>query len=502
MAKPDPVSSLVALIAGGMVGRDSLAKDIEAALDGIFGHRYAARSSSAKRVALAADVAFAGLLHEESPASGVYGGMSLIWFPVPPDGDGHPAASLLTLVCGTRGLSPDEQILGRPGHRRHLEALRRHLAKTCSIPMWAKQDPSNTALHMPRIMTDRYARFKEVLDRYGQYIYAAAAVPSDPAAARAVVCGFLDLYAWERGWVPLKAAQAEVEALRNSLRAELFPKVDRARVVSLLHERRFVILQGPPGTGKTRMADAILREDFEGCGKTVQFHPAVTYETFVSGIAPDVAQDALSFRVKSGWLLAAIAEAQASPRPYLLHIDEINRADLGRVLGEAIYLFEAGEINAGRARSVDLPSRPAGWPDPVRMPPNLYVLGTMNSADRSIAILDLAVRRRFAFVDIWPDLSVVEEQEFPLAIAAFGRLQDIFAEFSPPNALVLMPGHTYFLARTEQELHNRLRYELVPLIHEYLVEGRLGPCETELHAYLDWLEGELTPGGESVRGNP
>jgi 5-methylcytosine-specific restriction protein B len=250
------------------------------------------------------------------------------------------------------------------------------------------------------------------------------------------------------------------------------------------------------------MADAILREDFAGCGKTVQFHPAVTYETFVSGITPDVSRDALSFRVKSGWLLEAIAEAQSSQRDYLLHIDEINRADLGRVLGEAIYLFEAGEINAGRARSVDLPSLPIGWQGPVRMPPNLYVLGTMNSADRSIAILDLAVRRRFAFVDIWPDLSVVEEQGLPLAIEAFGRLQDLFADYSPPNALVLMPGHTYFLARSEQELHNRLRYELMPLIHEYLVEGRLGPCETELHAYVDWLEGELNLGGQSVHGNP
>jgi 5-methylcytosine-specific restriction protein B len=126
----------------------------------------------------------------------------------------------------------------------------------------------------------------------------------------------------------------------------------------------------------------------------------------------------------------------------------------------------------------------------------------MNSADRSIAILDLAVRRRFAFVDIWPDLSVVEEQGLPLAIEAFGRLQDLFADYSPPNALVLMPGHTYFLARSEQELHNRLRYELMPLIHEYLVEGRLGPCETELHAYVDWLEGELNLGGQSVHGNP
>jgi len=173
----------------------------------------------------------------------------------------------------------------------------------------------------------------------------------------------------------------------------------------------------------------------------------------------------------------------------------INRADLAKVLGEAIYLLEASEIAAGRARAVDLPFKPDAWSGPLQIPGNLYILGTMNSADRSTAILDLAVRRRFAFVDIWPDLAVVEEQGRGLATEAFARLQDVFAQFAPPDALVLMPGHAYFLAETESGLRKRLQYELMPLIREYLVEGRLGPCESELHAYLDWLEGELTAGG-------
>ena len=73
-------------------------------------------------------VSFAGLVHEDSPTSGVYGGMSLIWFPIEATDD-QPAGSLLTFVCGTRGLAPDEQILGRPGHARHLQALRRHVGK-------------------------------------------------------------------------------------------------------------------------------------------------------------------------------------------------------------------------------------------------------------------------------------------------------------------------------------------------------------------------------------
>ena len=161
-------------------------------------------------------------------------------------------------------------------------------------------------------------------------------------------------------------------------------------------------------------------------------------------------------------------------------IDEINRGDLGRVLGEAIYLFEAKEIAEGKARSVHLPQALEDGTSTLSIPQGMYLLGTMNSADRSIAILDLAVRRRFAFVDVWPDLNVVRSQGIDFATDAFGKLQDIFAQFAPNDALVLMPGHAYFLASDEQQFKRRMRYELIPLLEEYLVEGRLGPCETEL----------------------
>jgi 5-methylcytosine-specific restriction protein B len=441
--------------------------------------------------------------------------MSLIWFPTAGD-DEHPPGSLLTFVCGTRGLAPDEQILGRPGHARHLHALRRHLMRTCVAQVWTKQDPANLGQPVPRIVAQRCARFAPALRRYGNYIYAAVEVSADDDetaggqagdgetsdgkattnhTARSIVAAFLDLYAWERGWTPLKAADDEVQALRNALRAELFPRVAAAQVKDLLRERRFVILQGPPGTGKTRLADALLKNDFQGRGMTVQFHPAVTYETFVSGISPDVSDAGLRFAVKPGWLLEAVQAARETDGDYLLVIDEINRADLAKVLGEAIYLLEPSEISAGQARAVDLSFKPAGWSGRLQIPENLYILGTMNSADRSTAILDLAVRRRFAFVDMWPEMDVVEEQGRGLAIEAVARLQDIFAQFAPADSLVLMPGHAYFLAETESGLRKRLQFELVPLIREYLVEGRLGPCESELHAYLDWLEGELTTRG-------
>jgi 5-methylcytosine-specific restriction protein B len=433
-------------------------------------------------------VSFAGLVHEESPNSGVYGGMSVIWFPVA-DSDKSAAASLLTFVCGTRGLAPDEQILGRPGHVRHLRALRRHLRQAVGVDMWVKHDPTNLNEPVPRVIRDRFATFRPVIDRYGGYIYAAVEVPREPDRAKAITAAFLDVYAWERGWTPLKRVEGEIMELKLALRANLFPRISASELFQLLKQRRFVILQGPPGTGKTRLAAELANQQFAGHALTVQFHPAVTYETFVAGISPDVANEALRFHIQAGWLVRAAREAYA--RDFLLVLDEVNRADLGRVLGEAIHLFEPREIDHGGDRSITLPHRLPDGTDKLVMPKGLFVLGTMNTADLSIANLDLAVRRRFAFVDLWPDIEVVVAQGIPLAVEAFGGLLDIFAQYAPDEALVLVPGHAYFLADTEAELVNRLNYQLKPLILQYLQEGRLGTCESELRAYVDWLEGRI-----------
>jgi 5-methylcytosine-specific restriction protein B len=167
-------------------------------------------------------------------------------------------------------------------------------------------------------------------------------------------------------------------------------------------------------------------------------------------------------------------------------------------LGEAIFLFEAREIAQGKGRRINLPQGTKNGDGILEIPPGLFVIGTMNSADRSIAILDLAVRRRFAFVDIWPNIDVVAQQGLPLATDAFGKLLEIFAQYAPDDALVLVPGHAYFLADSRKELANRLRYELVPLIIEYLRDGRLGTCESELRGYLDWLDTEIGQHGATA----
>ena len=410
MAAIDELSEVI--LSGLRPDVSELASRAKLALEGIFGERYRASSQHTTRIALMGgdqNIPFAGLLHPENPTSGAYGGMSLVWFPVPRDGS-ETATSLLTFVCGTRGLSPDEAIIGRPGHARHLRALGRYLQAEAQVPTWVKRDPTNLGQDVPEVVRRQFSRFSAVFGRYGQYIYAASEVPKDAFAAKQVVSSFLDFYAWERGWQPLKALSEEVTKLKGACRWHLFPRTSKKDVVELLKERRFVILQGPPGTGKSRLADEIRTEAFGSRGQTVQFHPAVTYESFVAGISPDVTGDTLRFRPKSGWLVQAVEQARVGE--WLLVIDEINRADLGRVLGEAIYLFEAREIAEHRSRSVALTHGLEDGTRQLQIPEGLFVLGTMNSADRSTAILDLAVRRRFAFVDIWPDWEVVRRRAF------------------------------------------------------------------------------------------
>jgi 5-methylcytosine-specific restriction protein B len=329
--------------------------------------------------------------------------------------------------------------------------------------------------------------FGGAYSKYGEVIYAAARVPTDDKAkARLVVQAFFDLYAFERGWKALKAAQREYDDFHGSLRADLFPSVEPSDIHHLLKQRRFVVLQGPPGTGKTRIAEILKRDFFGARGQTVQFHPAVTYEDFVVGLAPQIDGKGLSFRVKKGWLLEAASEA--STVPYLLVVDEVNRDDLGKVLGEAIYLFESGEVGGQAARRVELTHEVDGQRT-FSFPENLYVLATMNTADRSIAGMDLAVRRRFAFMTLMPARHVLVDLNCPEpALAAFDWLTDVFVEFAPDEALTLMPGHSYFIAKTDDELRTRFRYELLPLIDEYLRQGFLAQATSELISVRDRID--------------
>ncbi len=431
-------------------------------------------------------VPFAAYIHPSNPTSGPYGGMSFVVFPA----SGEPC--LVAMVVGTQGLSPDEAILGRPGHARKIQAICKWLniqyGKGQQIA-WAKQDPTRVDLDVPGAVKRLWSPYQKIFERYGRVIYAAFTPTGDSEGTAAAVTALLDVMFEERGHKPLAEFTESSEALKTTWFEHLMASTTREKVAELLNGRRYVILQGPPGTGKTLMAGQILRDEYASVGRSIQFHPNTTYENFIGGLAPVAGDGSLGFRFAPapGFLMEAAAEALNSPsKKYLLLIDEINRTDLGKILGEAIYLFEA---DPGFERKIDLPY---DFGKPFRrtfhLPPNLHILGTMNTADRSIAIVDVAVRRRFAFVPLWPSMQVVEQHGCQLTQKAFRDLISIFVEYASDDALSLVPGHSYFLTKDEAVAGLSLQTNLAPLLAEYLAQGYVTGFAESIRSYLQWLD--------------
>jgi 5-methylcytosine-specific restriction protein B len=238
------------------------------------------------------------------------------------------------------------------------------------------------------------------------------------------------------------------------------------------------------------MAVQTLQNIYKGNGFSVQFHPNTTYENFIGGLAPVQTEESMGFRFapKKGFLMEAIVRAiKDQSKPYLLHIDEINRADLSKILGEAIFLLEA---QSKEKRELNLPydfGTPFGLK--LNLPDNLHILGTMNSADRSIAIVDVAVRRRFAFVKLWPQMSVVKIYGEALMEKAFVDLMSIFIEHASEDSFTLVPGHSYFLEKDNEKAKQSLKINLAPLLEEYLAQGYVASFSNSIRAYIQWIEG-------------
>jgi MoxR-like ATPase len=174
-----------------------------------------------------------------------------------------------------------------------------------------------------------------------------------------------------------------------------FEQSDLERMARALDRKRQVILYGPPGTGKTYLAEHLARHVVggeDGFWEIVQFHPAYAYEDFVQGIRPQRVEGGLDYPMQPGRFVDFCERARTRTGRCVLIIDEINRADLARVFGELMYLLEYRERSA-----------PLAGGGTLNIPDNVYLIGTMNTADRSIALVDHALRRRFAFIALRPN---------------------------------------------------------------------------------------------------
>lgn len=285
------------------------------------------------------------------------------------------------------------------------------------------------------------------------------------------------------GWNGLKSrvAGSVFRALSDRLRPALGPTPD----LPGSQIARNAILYGPPGTGKTHVAKLIAQaltghagDDEERRWRIVQFHPSYTYEDFVQGLKPDLTQTELRYQLERGpFFRIADRAAQEPDQFFVLIIDEINRGDPARIFGELLYALEY------REETVDLPLG-----GELSVPANLVVIGTMNSVDRSVALVDYALRRRFGFIRLEPDPSVidgvVQNSAFAeICAAVLTRFNDwIRRRLDREHTL----GHSYFLNPSETSdpkaaLSKIWSLHVRPLMEEYFFgeEDGLREAETE-----------------------
>ena len=263
------------------------------------------------------------------------------------------------------------------------------------------------------------------------------------------------------------------------------PEAFFADCEKLLETKGQFILQGAPGTGKTYIAEKFAAWWAGNTGRVeaVQFHESYGYEDFVQGIRPnsDAKAGGAQFVLEDGRFLKFCESARNNPVPHVLIIDEINRARTSRVFGELLWLLEY------RDKEITLQ-----YGQQFSIPPNVYIIGTMNTVDRSIALVDYALRRRFAFITLWP---VVDGKSVVLnawlksrGIANAEEIDRVFVALNTAIAEkeeALMVGHSYLMVeeaveagRFDDDLLDFIwRTHILPLVSEY--EYQLKSTEIE-----------------------
>lgn len=439
--------------------------------------------------------AFISLIRNDQPVSGPYSGLSMKVNP----GINHYRISL---DIGSEGFGDDYQLAATPGTRR------RFLELQSTINEYAKENGKKISCFCAFNFADdqKKPQLKRLEDQFvdddinshTQDLFAVYVDKptiddgiNDDEDFWKIYKAMIATYSEIRNW-PNKGERTTIRKFKNAFELKTPASASNFdQVKALMASRHYVVLQGAPGAGKTYLTSRIA-EDYEPDNVIfTQFHAETSYSEFVGGYKPVELTTGLSYEYQEGPLIQAIRRAQNNPTDkVLLVIDEINRANLSNVLGESFYLFET----SGTKNRADIElGEPVSMGDDRRkylslkhLPNNLYVIATMNTADRSLAVIDFALRRRFAWYTMMSrKLSKAELTDNEIFHSdEFDAIHSIFVEFATSQELMMEPGQAYFITENNQSLKERIRYELLPLIREYLDNGYLARAADEFNQFF------------------
>lgn len=439
------------------------AEQFGAKADNEFNKPYIERNNT-KQEALKDNGAYFGFIHPDEDTSGPFHDFSLTIFP-----NEQNKPWLVCLGIGSSGFKNDYELATYPG-------LRRLFSNLIDERGFYKSDFSDIETSLPKTITgsNDLQHIKNTIKTYSKVLPVCQIVDNpESKEGKKIIAAFVAGYAKLREWPSNKEhRKAITEALEPFLETE---EIDEAEEIeSLLKERRFIVLQGPPGTGKTRTAKLVSAK-IKAKTFFTQFHAETSFSDFIYGIRPDVKSKELNYIESLGSFTEALKYAREHENEKtVLIIDEINRANLSNVLGPIFYLFEHKMENS----DVEIEIYPGYKIN--QLPENLNIIATMNTADRSLAVVDFALRRRFAWYTLKPKL--INSKQFHKE--DFSRIQEIFDWYATSNELSLQPGQGYFIASSDEEMKNRIKYEIFPLIREYLQEGLVRNAKEEFNTYF------------------
>ena len=396
-------------------------------------------------------VAYLGFIREGQDKNGAYSDFSLCFMPERIDNTNDISACAIVLVIGTQNFLYDGALAQSPYTRR------RFLRLNSNSRVYFKSDFSNYTDILPELNTKlktEHPDIRQFDDRFGPLVVAFEVVDvkedftteNIPLEFKKWICAYAEF----RGWPRNKDHRNEIKNVLDKLGSINSKKSLRDdEIYDILKKDKYIILQGAPGTGKTYTALNIadIKENNSkvfNVVKFTQFHAETSYSDFVYGIKPDTTNsNTLIYKNSPGVLYEAIEAANNNKKEkVLLIIDEINRANLSNVLGPVFYLFEK---NTGNNRNYKIK---IGDIEIDKLPENLYVIGTMNTADKSLAVVDFALRRRFTWITLRPQ--VLNRNDFRKE--EFLEFENMFMRHATDDELNLQPGQSYFIASNDADM--------------------------------------------------